>query len=491
MPRISIPLGNGFYQSDSLPLSNQRCVNLYPNLVESEGISPSALFGAPGVKQISSTGDKIENANRGAWTMDGKPYFVNGQTLYRLDRNIVNGEEVWTSVALGEITGSERCSFADNGKQLIIIVPSTPSVGYIFDGELKTITDGDFYAQGNPLHVVFVDSFFIATTDEKKIIKSDSNDGLSWNPLNFGAAVVDPDKIVAPFVFRNQIFIGGSETFEVFENVGGTGFNFSRINGLVIDKGLSSPYAIAGTTDTFLWLGKGDNEDVSIWAFTGSSAQRASTVSIDSILNRLGEGEIENCFAWSYGQDGHFFIGFNFPSITLVYDTTTQRWHERESQVVDNKGFPVNTRCRYNSIVNAYGFLLCGDSQDGRIGVIDRDYYFEYDRPLIATFSLAPFYNNGSSFSVTQCELVGESGVGNPDAPEPEIRMKVSRNGRTFNQSITRKLGKIGEYSKRIIWRRLGRFSRMAVFEFTVSDPVKRAFYLFEANIKGGRDIGN
>lgn len=490
MPRVSQPLGNGFYQSDSLPLSNQRCVNLYPNITQAPSLSEAALFGTSGVRQVLTTGDKLADINRGAWVMDGKPYFVNGQTLYRVDRSIVEGEPVWEAVDLGTITGEGRVSMADNGTQLIIVVAGSPSVGYIYDGTLKTITDSDFFANGNPQHVVFVDSFFMATTDERKIIQSDSNDGLSWNPLNFGAAVVDPDATVAPFVFRNQLYIGGGQTFEVFENAGTAGFAFRRINGLVIDKGLASPFAIAGTTDTFLWLGAGDDEDVSIWAFTGSSAQRVSTVSIDSIINRLGEGEIEACFAWSYGQDGHFFIGFNFPSITLVYDTTTQRWHERESQVLDNKGFPVDARCRYNSVVSAYGFLMCGDSQDGRIGVIEREHYFEYDRPLISTFSLAPFYNNGSAFVVTQCELVGESGVGNGDAPDPEVRMRLSRDGRVFNQPVTRKLGKVGEYRNRMIWRRLGRFGRMAVFEFTVSDPVKRAFYLFEANIKGGRQIG-
>ena len=48
---------------------------------------------------------------------------------------------------------------------------------------------------------------------------------------------------------------------------------------------------------------------------------------------------------------------------TLVYDVITQRWHERKS-VVNAQ----DIRWRVNSLVTAYGRILVGDSQDGRIG---------------------------------------------------------------------------------------------------------------------------
>lgn len=495
MPRVSVNVGNGFYQSNSLPLSNQRCVNLYPNLPQSQAISQDSLFGTPGIRYITDTGIPSVHTNRGAWVKDGVPYFVNGTRLFRLDRTVTFGEEVLTEAFLGVIEGSNRCHFADNGKQLMILVPGTPSKGYIVDETqfpvVQEITDADFYAHGNPQAVVFIDSFFVATTDEKRIIQSASGDGTSWNSLDFGAAVVDPDDIVAPFVFRNQIFVGGKETFEVFENIGVAGFTFRRINGLVYDVGLASQYAIASDNNAFYWLGAEKSSDVGIWASNGSGAQKISTVAIDAIIARLNPDELPNAFAWSYGQDGNYFIGFTFQSLTIVYDSVTGRWHERESRFTNELGVDVVTRCRYNSVVQAYGRIFVGDSVSGRIGQLDREYYKEYTEPFTATFSLAPFYNQGTSFSITQAELFMESGVGNDDKPDPEVRLRMSKDGKVYNFSLSRKVGKEGEYSKRQIWRQLGRFSRMAVAEISMSDPVKRAFYTFEANVKGGRQLGN
>jgi hypothetical protein len=43
--------------------------------------------------------------------------------------------------------------------------------------------------------------------------------------------------------------------------------------------------------------------------------------------------------------------------------------------------------------------------------------------------------------------------------------------GNTWSTPQARSLGKIGEYAKRVIWRRLGQ-SRTRVFEVRVSDPV-------------------
>ena len=55
------------------------------------------------------------------------------------------------------------------------------------------ITDAGFKANGVPEQVVFIDSFFLVTTDSKKFIRSDANNGLSWNALNFFTAEADPD----------------------------------------------------------------------------------------------------------------------------------------------------------------------------------------------------------------------------------------------------------------------------------------------------------
>ena len=125
-----LPIANGFYVSDSLPISAQECTNFYPNIVQAPALSPETLFGTPGTIQLATSGTVLEQ-NRGSHTMDGIPYFINGDAVYRLntDNTLSN---------LGEISGSGRVSLADNGTQLMILIPGGD--GYILTDNPPVLT---------------------------------------------------------------------------------------------------------------------------------------------------------------------------------------------------------------------------------------------------------------------------------------------------------------------------------------------------------------
>jgi hypothetical protein len=240
MPIVTLPITNGFYVSNSLPISAQECTNWYTVVESAPSLAPETLRGTPGIEQVETSGTILQS-NRGAHTMAGVAYFVNGTKLYQLDQTQVIPTEVYDLVELGTVAGTARCSMADNGTQMLVLVPG--GNGYIYNHVTDTfaqITDLDFTANGNPQFVVFIDGYFVVTTDTKKFIVSAINDGLSWNALDYGTAESDPDNIVAPIVFKNQLFISGSQTFEAFQNIGGSDFPFQR-SGLFLDKGCSLP----------------------------------------------------------------------------------------------------------------------------------------------------------------------------------------------------------------------------------------------------------
>jgi hypothetical protein len=250
MPEVILPIANGFYMADSLPISAQECTNWYPYLVEAPALNQETLLGTPGISELASTGT-VDQANRGSWVLNDIPYFINGNSLYRLERTTVDFVDSFAAVNIGTIAGTGRVSLADNGTQLCILVPG--GKGYIFTADpdtLTEITDGDFRANGEPQHVVFLDGYFVFTTDSKKFIVSDLNDGLTYNALDFGTAEADPDAVVVPIVFRNQLFITGTSTAEAFQNIGGADFPFQR-TGLFIQKGVSAPFSAIGSNDTF------------------------------------------------------------------------------------------------------------------------------------------------------------------------------------------------------------------------------------------------
>ena len=489
---IPVSLGSGYYVSDSLPLSNQRCLNVYVDIPQAATLSEAILKGTPGITQVATSG-ATRQANRGSHVKDGLPYFINGEVLYRLDKTVSGiGTDLFTLVPLGDIPGVGMCSFADNGKQLIIL--DTLGAGYIVDETAVTvfqsITDVDFTTtNGTPQYVVYVDSFFVVTTNAKKIIKSAANDGLVWSALDFASAAADPDAIVAPIVVKNKLMITGTETIEGFDNLGLSGFPFQR-NGLFVQKGCFAPLSLVNINDNLMFIGGGVDESPAIWTLNGSTPQKVSTTAIDEKLQTFTQAEIAQSFAVSYAQAGAYFVEFSLPSITFVYDIITQLWHERESQIIVGEGRTQNIRHRVNALSTAYGRIFVGDSQDGRIGVLSLDTYTEYDRPILRSFALQPFADMGNSMSINSIELTTESGVGNEAQPEPEIRMSTSVDGKKFNNPIPALMGKIGEYDVRQIWRRLGRFPRFGVLLFEFSDPCKFRALKLRMNVKQGAQRG-
>lgn len=489
MPVAELPITGGFYVSRSLPISAQECSNLYVHINEGGGLAPESLYGTPGLNQLATSGS-FDRANRGSHVMAGIAYFVNGENLYRLTRTIsATDVESFALDSIGVIPGSGRVSMADNGTQLEIVVAGSPSAGYIWvedTATFSTITDPDFLANGNPQHVVYIDSYFLLTTDSKKFIISAINDGLAYNALDFGTAEADPDDIVAPVVVNNQLYICGSETLEPFRNAAattGAGFPFLRVEGGVISNGVQAAFSVINAFGTFFFIGGDANDEPRIFVFTGADASVISTDAVDTLLEALTDTQLSAVFAWTYSQGGTTFIGFGLPTVTIIYDTKSKRWHERKSfDIVD--GVSNEFKWRVNSVVKAYGRILVGDSIDGRVGEADLDDFDEYDQNIIRRIATVPFSNTGNPISVASMELTVESGVGNDVDEDPGVWLERSVDGgKTWSDPITRKLGKKGEYKHRVIWRRLGRAARFEVFRFSMSAKVKPVFIKLEADI--------
>jgi len=469
MPKVTLPIANGYYQSDSLPISAQECINLYPNIAQAPALNQETLFGTPGLVQVASASE-IDTC-RGAHEMNGVPYFVIGGHLYSMDSD-------YALTQIDVIAGTGRVSMADNGTQLLVLVPG--GNGYIYNHSTDTfaqITDADFTANGNPQQVVFIDGYFCLTTDSKKFIVSALNDGLSYNALDFGTAESDPDEIVAPIVFKNQLFIGGSQTIEAFQNIGGADFPFQR-TGLFLSKGISSPFSIQSIQDTFVFVGAGANESPAIWALSGNSVAKISTTAIDKELSALTESQVADIYSWAYAEKGAYFVGFALPGTTLVYDTISQRWHERKSYVDGSLG-----AYRVNALVRAYNQLWAGDLVDGRIGRLSQEVYTEYGTEIRRSIVTQPFQNNMESFVLPELELTVESGVGNSDAMDPKVGLERSTDGKLWSDARYRSIGKTGEYNRRVIWNRNGRASRFELFRFSMSEPVKPVFIQMTADI--------
>ena len=463
-----LPFTNGYYVSETLPLSHQVLINLYVSIPEVPTLTEEQLIGVAGVSQLDTSGE-IKEVNRGAWVKGGVAYFVNGTSLYSFDATL-------TLVELGTVEGTARVSMANNDTQLMILVPG--GKGYVYNEgaspAFAEITDSDFIANGAPQYCKYIDGYFAGSTDEKKWIVSALNDGLSWDALDFGSAESDPDEIVGLAVVSNQLYVVGRTTTEGVQNVGGSGFPFQN-NNVYLDKGCAAPNTLISTNSTFFMVGNGEREGIAVWQFAGNSFNRVSTTPIETVMQQYSTEELATAFSWSYAAKGAFFVGFTFPDHTFVYNMVTTKWHEQKSTILETQ-----TRWRANSVVSAHGRILVGDAVDGRVGELVPGLNEEYESNIIAEFATQPFTNEGNEITCPLLELTLESGSGNSNVADPQVSMAMSKNGKTYNAERNRSAGKIGEFNRRVIWRRNGRFSRFVTMKFRISDPINRTIMKLE-----------
>lgn len=469
-----LPLTNGFYKSESLPVSAQQAINCYVVVTEQPSLVQEYAVGVPGITEVANT-TGYNRQGRGFHVMNGVPYSVNGTGLYRVNSD-------YTVDSLGTIEGSGDVSMADNGTQLCILVPG--GKGYIFTESpdtLTEITDVDFRANGDPQAVIFVDGYFLFTTDEKKYIISALNDGLDYNALDFGSAESDPDIVVCPGKYHNQVFIFGGTTIEGQQNIGGSGFPFQR-SGLFFDKGAFAAFSVINAQDTLMFVGGGVNETPAIWAITGNSLAKISTNAIDSLLQQLTDAEVSAIRAWTFGLKGSYFVGFALPDTTIVYEMASKKWFEWQSYLNSSLGMH-----RVHSMVTAYGEILCNDVIDGRFGVISPDVYTEYGANIVRRIVTMPFANRMVSLFFPMLELTVESGMGNLVDTYPVVVLERSTDGgKTWSNGRSAPIGAIGEYNKRALWYRNGRAARFECFRFTCGAKIKFVAIGLRADIREG-----
>lgn len=473
---IYLPINTGWYESPIKPIASQELVNWYVNIPETQALTESQWLPTPGLIELFDTGD--DEPNRGSIVVNGIPYFVNGKKLYRVNRSFDPlGNEVLSVTNLGTIEGVGLVSIATNGDQIIIVVPAVRGYVYtIATGVLSDITSAAYNDLGPSVKVSYIDSYFVhVSQDGRTAFNSAPNDGLSYDGLDFTEAESDPDSLVSNHSFGGKLFLLGQTTTEVYANSGALNFPFQR--SYVINIGCIAKYSISNFSTTFAFLGQDVGGQPSVYAFDGNGFQRISNSAIDAVLQRSEPEDLQNAFSISYSQDGAVFWCLSIKQRTFVYDAIASKvkgsnvWHERRSAGLDNK-----SRWRVNSICQAYGRYLVGDSEGGSIGDMRTSYYTEYGESIRRTGVAGPFNDASGPLFWSRLEALIDAGQGNSVSEVPKIRMSYSDDGGyTWSYEQDKSIGEVGIYNRRAIWYSLGRSLQSRMFKFEMADKARCA----------------
>lgn len=423
--------------------------------------SVNALRSCPGYKLFSTTaGGPIRGSISSA---TGRAFVVSANKFIEINSDGTNVEHGTLNTQVG------RISAAENITQIIVVDGKD---GWVFTKATNTwaqVTDADFPVCS---FIIYQDGYFLAVEDgTQKFYIPAINDGTSWGALDFTSVESSPDALVGIISHDGNIWIFGNRTVEVYQNTGAVDFPFERIPGAIIQTGCAGGHTVAKCDNSVVWLGTDEQGQGIVWQSAGYSAKRISTQAIEAQIAKADN--YREAYAWVYHEQGHIFYSLHVPGLeaTLVYDATTQLWHER-AFYDQNTASLVPHRASCHLFFNQKN--LIGDRLSGNIYEISLDYFSDDGEELVRERTSPHLDGEKSLISFTSFELDLEVGRGlqTGQGKDPQIMMQYSDDGgRTWSSEIWLPLGKVGEYYTRVAWRRLGA-SRDRVFRVRVTDPI-------------------
>jgi hypothetical protein len=453
----------------------QRLINWYVEYDKTEGAkTPSALLGTPGLALACTTGYIGEV--RGIWVLPNDTQAIavvsNKAVLVTYSAGVYSISVIGTL-----LTFSGQVSIRDNGvAKIVVIVDGVNGYKYnINTNAFAQIADAAWMGSNK---VSFIDGWFVFNKPNTQIFYTSP---LYWNGTDaFDATYYSlkdssSDSIVTHIEDRRELWLIGERTSEVWYDAGNQYFPFSRLQGALLQVGCAAPHTICRTGQGLIWLSRSERGENSIVMTQGYNFTAIST---QAIANRLSTyATISDAFAYTYTEAGHEFYVITFPTgdETWVFDLSTGVWHQRASFDPAAGKFH---RHRANCAVNFAGKRLVGDALNGNLWTMSRSYYVDGDTPLVSVRRAPHFWDRNDRNRIRQywlqIEFTPGQGLLTGQGSDPVAVLRWSNDGGfTWPGFRQLSIGKMGEYTRRVIARRLGA-SRDRVYEVTVSDPVNR-----------------
>ena len=461
------PILGQAYVARSVNAADSRMINLFPEAVPEGGLTGGFLNRAPGLRLLATIGT---GPIRGLWTHQtagNDAYVVSGSEFYKIKPD-------YSYVKLGNVTGTGPVSIADSGTQIFIACNPDAFVYTESTNTFTQVTDPNFAGAET---VCYIDGYFAFNQPGTQIIwVTNLLDGLTIDPLAFGAAESSPDLVQAIIANNREVWVFGSGTTEVWYDAATTPFPLAPIQGAYNEIGCIAAFSIAKLDNSIFWLGADPRGYGIVYRNQGYTGKRVSTHAVEYAIQNYGD--ISDAIAYTYQQEGHAFYVLTFPSAgkTWVYDVATAAWHERAGWL--NGNF---TRHRSQCQMDFNSQTVVGDYQNGNLYALDLDVYADNGNTQKWLRSWRPIPENQNPMKRSAqhgLQLLCESGAGLNvgQGSDPQAMLRWSDDGgHTWSNEHWTKMGRIGQYGFRAFWRRLGMTLKLRdrVYEVSGTDPIK------------------
>lgn len=332
----------------------------------------------------------------GAVSVNGvvKNQFNNGQ-IESLTMYDVNDSSIFRSYDM--VIGVERDSDSTPTTPTIGTIENTEDESNATEGVMVDLSWGEYREQADPIKSP------ASEFDLSGVIDMDRHEGrYVWiNKQRFGCTALtkgesgNPDTspeqrpdALAPFYSSESdpdenkaikswqgkyIAVFGRNTTQWFGLTGNAEQIYLPQKSMQTPIGIVSTKSVCRYKDNFAALGGVKGGTLQVIMITPGSYQKISTASIDLIVNKYKESELQGVLMETFMHNNHDFLMMHLPNETLVYDGNQGAWFALKSDIAGDK--PYTGR---HVIYNHEEGLTIGDKSVGRVGKLDDSVSSQY-----------------------------------------------------------------------------------------------------------------
>lgn len=463
---VIVPFFSTGQQGKSATVTAQRHLNLYAELTNPSDKAALTFYGRAPLVLRTTFGD---TPVRG-WIAVGSLYYVvHRGTVYSVDN-------AGTKTVIGTINTTEgRIDMAYNGI-LILIVTGTNGYTLTLPSTLAIVSAGDFPDAARTC--AWLAGQFIVDQGSGDAFQT-SPDGTSWDAADFATAESNPDGLSRVFVDNGELNLAGENTWEFWGISGGADFAFSAITGATGEYGLAARWSLCKFNGGIVALVKPRMGQVGVYFIKGYVFTPITSAEVAYIINGYDTKSDATGFAFMEGEHPTYQINFPTANASWQYDASSQMWSPVEYGLNGN-------RHRAELQLDFLNQTLVSDYADGNIYDLDpyAESYTDNGEPIAAEIISRHIFNGNKRGRIDQLYVDMQVGVGtgNGQGEDPVVMLQISKNnGVTWGNELWVKLGKVGNYLQRVVWRRLG-IARDWTFRIRITDPVKRVFAFGDVN---------
>ncbi len=424
-------------------------------LVRDDG--KSALVATSGVELFTQVGSDL-GFIQGLFQMDGvlggDLIIIAAGKVYRVSKlgvvtslgNVSNG------VGLARIATSltETIAIQDNKAYQIL----SSGVNQLIDPDLGEVVDV-IYAAGLFVYVV---------KDSDRIKWSEVLNAAVIGAASFATAESKPDRLRGIATLGDDIVLFGYETIEVWGKTGDITLPFSPRAGAMFNTGCAARDSIVSFGDGTIgnkiaWLGS----DRIVRITDGSGAQQISHNALNEEIEKLSEDELSGVSSFAWCEEGSWFLCFQLPNSSWVYDVKLGLWHLRTA--LSGK-WPISCTCE------AWGRIVCGSNIETKIGFIEPQERYTFGERIRRLFTAYLPTNSGFN-PVTSITLRIALGLDDNVAEERFVWLDWSDDrGNLWKTKRRKSLGVQGKYKSSVTWSPCGSTKNAGrVMRFEITDP--------------------